>query len=73
MKGQDAVKRKMQEIEAKGKESTAKENALYATLQIVNEMLARKIEVLPIDIYKSDAYKFLVEDGKIRLPFSSRS
>lgn len=73
MKGQDAVKRKMQEIEAKGKESTAKENALYATLQIVNEMLARKIEVLPIDIYKSDAYKFLVEDGKIRLPFSSLS
>ena len=73
MKGQDAVKRKMQEIEAKGKESTGKENALYATLQIVNEMLARKIEVLPIDIYKSDAYKFLVEDGKIRLPFSSLS
>lgn len=73
MKGQDAVKRKMQEIEAKGKESTAKENALYATLQIVNEMMARKIEVLPIDIYKSDAYKFLVEDGKIRLPFSSLS
>lgn len=73
MKGQEAVKRKMQEIETKGKEATAKENALYATLQIVNEMMARKIEVLPIDIYKSDAYKFLVEDGKIRLPFSSLS
>ena len=71
MKGQEEVKRKMKEIETKGKEATAKENALYATLQIVNEMMSRKIEVLPIDIYKSDAYKFLVEDGKIRLPFSS--
>jgi DNA polymerase-3 subunit alpha (Gram-positive type) len=24
-----------------------------------------------VDLYKSDAYKFLVEDGKIRLPFAS--
>ena len=36
-------------------------------------MLARNIEVLPVDLYKSDAYKFLVEGGKIRLPFCSLS
>ncbi len=53
------------------KEATAKEESTYDTLQIVNEMLARGIEVLPIDIYHSDARKFLVENGKIRLPFSS--
>ena len=34
-------------------------------------MFARKIEVVPVDIYKSDAKMFAVEDGKIRLPFSS--
>ena len=55
----------------KGKEATAKDNALFSTLQIVNEMLARGIEVLPVDLYRSDAKRYLVEDGKIRLPFGS--
>ncbi len=73
IKGKEAVKKKMAEILAKGKEASAKENAAYATFQIVNEMLARGIEVLPVDLYKSHAYKYLVEDGKIRLPFTSLS
>ena len=61
----------MNSIKQKGFEATAKDNAEFATLQIVNEMLARKIEVLPIDLHKSEAKMFKVEDGKIRLPFSS--
>ncbi len=71
MQGHGAVKKKMAEILAKGKEATAKDNATYATFQIINEMLARGIEVLPVDLYKSDSYRYIVEDGKIRLPFSS--
>lgn len=71
IQGKEAVHRKMSEINMKGKEATAKDNASYATLQIVNEMLARGIEVLPVDLYKSDAIRYLVEDGKIRLPFGS--
>lgn len=69
--GREAVKKKMLEIKQKGKEATAKEDAAYATLQIVNEMLARGINALPVDIYKSDAKRFLVEGDSIRLPFSS--
>ena len=74
-KGRSAVRAKMQEISNKNqkKEASAKEISMLATLQIVNEMLARGIGVLPVDIYKSDAKKFLVEGDKIRLPFSSLS
>lgn len=73
MKGKTAVKKKMADILAKGKEASAKENAAFATFQIINEMLARGIEVLPVDLYKSDSYRYIVEDGKIRLPFASLS
>lgn len=73
MKGRDAVRKKMSEIALKGKTASAKENAAYATFQIINEMLARGIEVLPVDLYKSDSYKYIVENGKIRLPFASLS
>ncbi len=71
MQGRDAVVEKMRNIKQKGFEATAKENAEYAMLQIINEMMARKIEVLPVDVYKSDAHMFKIEDGKIRLPFCS--
>ncbi len=73
MQGREAVRRRMNEIAMKGRDATAKEEAAYSTLQIVNEMLARGIEVLPIDLYQSAAKKFLVEDKKIRLPFLSLS
>lgn len=73
VKGREAVRAKMREIQQKGKEATAKEEAAYTTFQIVNEMLARGIGVLPIDLYKSDARKYLVEEGKVRLPFASIS
>ena len=73
MKGHAAVREKMALIKRKQSvhESTDKEDKEYQTLQIVNEMMARGIEVLPVDIYRSDARIFNVEDGRIRLPFSS--
>lgn len=73
MQGHQAVRDKMNNIKQKQSvhEATAKDEAEFQTLQIVNEMMARKIVFLPVDIYKSEAKMFKVEDGKIRLPFSS--
>ena len=63
----------MREIERKEKEKTASavEKSSYVTWQILNEMLCRGIEVLPVDVYKSAAKKYVVEDGKIRIPFNA--
>lgn len=71
IEGKAAVKRKMEEIKLKGNDRTAKDESTYVVLQIVIEMLARGIEFLPVDIYKSDSRIYRIEDGKIRLPFGS--
>lgn len=73
MLGREAVKLKMNEIKAKGNEKTAKDSGTYDMLLITNEMMARGFSFLPIDIFKSHATKYVVEDGKIRMPYSSAS
>ncbi|MGL4392453.1 MAG: PolC-type DNA polymerase III [Fusobacteriaceae bacterium] len=45
-----------------------KQKAELALCEIVIEMNARGLEFLPIDIYKSDGFRFLIEDNKIRIP-----
>ena len=60
----------MKEIEQRPKEEkTAKDEDMLASLQIVNEMLQRGYEFLPVRIGKSRAKTYVIEDGKIRLPF----
>ena len=49
--------------------ATAKDEDLLTTLEVVYEFYLRGLEFLPIDIYKSHATKFLIEDGKLRPPF----
>ncbi len=71
LEGKPAVEQKIRDIVNKGMAATAKDKTDLATLQIVNEMLARGIKVLPINIYKSEAKKFVIEDGALRLPYSS--
>ncbi|MGN0556713.1 MAG: PolC-type DNA polymerase III, partial [Acutalibacteraceae bacterium] len=69
----DEIKKAMQEIEAKGKDATANDAVKKTMLQIIVEMKYRGIEFLPVDFQKSRANMYVVEDGKIRLPFSSVS
>lgn len=71
LQGREAVFNKIQELKEKGNERTNKESGMMDLLMIVNEMMTRGYEFLPIDLYKSHATKFLVEDGKLRLPFNA--
>lgn len=73
IEGRAAVKKKMEEIKAQGKSAAPKDINMYPGLQAVNEMMARGIEFLPVDIYKSDATVYKIEDGKIRMPFGALS
>ena len=48
-----------------------KEQDTLKDMRLVQEMYARGFEFLPIDIYKSQATKFQIVDGKLLPPFSS--
>ena len=63
----------IEEIKALGNDTTNKDSALYDILLITNEMMSRGYEFLPIDLFKSHATDYLVEDGKLRIPFSAMS
>jgi len=71
VEGKAAVRQKIKALQAKGLDRTAKEDAQLMNLQIIGECLGRGIEFLPVDIYKSQATQYVVEDGKIRLPFNA--
>ena len=71
--GRRGVLDRLAEIDEKIKANTAtqKDKETVTALQMVYECLARNIEFLPVDLMKSDSFKFLPENGKIRMPFSS--
>lgn len=69
--GKQKVINKMKEIDLAGNGATTKEKNMYAILELVLEMNERGINFLPIDLYKSHATKFLVEEEGIRPPLNS--
>ncbi len=67
-RGMDAVNASIQAIDDNDA-ATAKDEDLLTTLEVVYEFYLRGFDFLPIDLYKSHATKFLIEDGKLRPPF----
>ncbi len=69
--GRALVKNKMEILKKLGNDRSAKEDEQFFILQIINEMLARGFQFLPVDLFKSHATQYQCEDGRIRLPFIS--
>jgi DNA polymerase-3 subunit alpha (Gram-positive type) len=69
--GKEKVKAKMQEINAMGNDAGPKDKDMYDDLEIVLEMYERGIKFLPIDLYKSHATRFQVEESGIRPSLNS--
>jgi DNA polymerase-3 subunit alpha (Gram-positive type) len=51
--------------------ATARDKDTATCLELVLEMNLRGIRFLPVDLYRSDVRRFLIEDGNIRCPFIS--
>ena len=70
--GKESVMANIDAIEH-NENATDKDEDLLTTMEVVYEYYLRGFEFLPIDIYKSHATKFLIQDGKLLPPFVSIS
>ncbi len=62
IKGYDAIKLKIEDLENKGFEITKKEGDVLETLKIALEATARGIKFANLDLNKSDSVKFVISD-----------
>ncbi len=72
MGGLKVAKRKLRECKMRMRDDTKrtpKDEDTYVSLQMTCEMLARGYNFLSVDLKKSDAFRYLIEDSGIRLPF----
>ena len=67
----EAALKEINDKEDSGAKLSATEKDLYRDLRLVHEMYCRGFEFLPMDLYKSDARYFKIEDGKLVPPFNT--
>jgi DNA polymerase-3 subunit alpha (Gram-positive type) len=71
IKGEEYIRNYLREIQAKGNEASAKEKNVCTILEIVLEAILRGVKFLPVDLYHSDAQKFLITENGLRPPLAS--
>ena len=72
IKGYDAIKARIEDIQAKGYEATNKENGQAESLKLALEATARGIKFLNVDLYESDATVWIAKNDKeIYPPFNA--
>ncbi len=69
--GKEKVCQKIDELEKMGNDISAKDRNVLTILEVANEMYARGLKFLPVDLYKSAATKFEIVGDGIRPPLNS--
>ena len=70
-RGKDVLQHYIDEYNSRSATLSKKEQETMQDMKIVQEMYARGYEFMPMDIYKAQATKFLIIDGKLMPPLSS--
>ena len=70
-RGADAIALRIEEIEGKGVTASPKEKSLQTVLELALEMTRREFTFRTLDLYQSDATRFLVRDGSLLPPFAA--
>jgi DNA polymerase-3 subunit alpha (Gram-positive type) len=73
LKGIDAIYDKMEEVKRMGKNATKKELDEVIIMEVAYEMYSRGFDFLPPKLGRSQALKFTIDEGKVRLPYAAIS
>ncbi|WP_100487717.1 PolC-type DNA polymerase III [Sporolactobacillus pectinivorans] len=69
--GSGRIKEKMDEIDQKGNDALPKEKSLLTVLEVALEMCERGFSFQSVDLYRSDATRFLVDGQSLIPPFDA--
>ena len=69
--GEGAVYAKLQELYGLGNNASVKDKGLITVLELCFEAYKRGIKFLRVDLYKSEATKFIIEEGALRPPLNA--
>ena len=59
---------KIKELESLGNNATTKEKGMMIVLEVAYEMFSRGVEMDKVDLYRSSAAKFRIEQGRLLPP-----
>ncbi|UOQ85612.1 PolC-type DNA polymerase III [Gracilibacillus salinarum] len=71
VKGSEAIRKRVKEILEKGNDAPPKEKSLLTVLELALEMNERGYHFQKVDLYRSSATEFLVEENSLIPPFNA--
>ncbi|WP_017185268.1 PolC-type DNA polymerase III [Alkalibacillus haloalkaliphilus] len=71
VRGAEPIKQRVEDILEKGNDAAPKEKSLLTVLELALEMTKRGYSFQKVDLYKSDAKKFIVDGDTLIPPFNS--